>query len=351
MDALPIGEMKELEIALLDLRYAHTRVMQQDQLLSLAVSLEACGQVRPVITAAHYVLVDGYRRVEALKICGRETVMAQVWECGEDQALLRLLCVRRRWDAVEEAAIIRELIHAHGLTQVQVARRLCKDPSWVDRRLSLLDSLPDDVLDSVKSGRVSSWAASRVLAPLARANADHAAAINGWMKREQVSTRDLATFFEHYKKSGQGVRERMVGAPSLFMKTLGAQRREKEAREIREGPEGKWISELGSAARILKRLARSWETVLHCDRGSAILATLDDMDALVGDLRQRIRSSADDHTGDDRGCSGSERKGNEDPPDQRDPEDIEKHGQTGPAGGGSNAVPAGSDRRPRRASP
>jgi ParB/RepB/Spo0J family partition protein len=331
MDALPIAEVKELEIALLDLRYSHTRVIKQDRLLSLAVSLDACGQMRPVITVAHYVLVDGYRRVEALKICGRDTVLAQVWDCGEDQALLRLLCVQRRWDAVEEAAIIRELISGHGLTQAQVARMLCKDPSWVVRRLSLLDSLPDEILDSVKTGRVSSWAASRVLAPLARANAEHAAVINGWIKREQVSTRDLTAFFDHYKKSGQRVRERMVGAPSLFIRTLGAQQQTREAREIREGPEGKWISELGSAARILKRLARSWETVLQSDQRRAILATLAEMGAFIGDLNHKVRSSGDDHAGDGRGCPGSGAKGNGNPPDQRGPEDIEKYGETGAA--------------------
>ena len=332
MDAFPKASVKEIEIALLDLRYSHTRVINQDRLLSLAVSLDTCGQVRPVITAAQYVLVDGYRRVEALKICGKETVMAQVWDCGEDQALLRLLCVQRRWDAVEEGAIIRELIRAHGLTQVQVARKLCKDPSWVARRLSLLDSLPDEILDSVKSGRVSSWAASRVLAPLARANTDHATTINGWIKQEQVSTRDLTTFFDHYKKSGQKVRERMVGAPSLFMRTLAAQRQTKEAREIREGPEGKWISELGSAARILKRLAGSFETVLQSDQRSAILATLGEMGALIGDLNHKIRNSADDHAGDDRGCPSPGAKGDGNPSDQHGIEDIEKHGQTGAAG-------------------
>ena len=331
MDAFPIAEVKELEIAQLDLRYFHTRVMQQDRLLSLAVSLDVCGQMRPVITAAHYVLVDGYRRVEALKICGKDTVMAQVWDCREDQALLQLLCVQRRWDAVEEAAIIRELIRRHELSQAQVARMLCKDPSWVDRRLSLLDSLPDEILDSVKSGRVSSWAASRVLAPLARANPDHATAINGWLVREQVSTRDLTAFFNHYKKSGHKVRERMAGAPSLFIKTLGAQKQAKKAREIREGPEGKWINELESAARILGKLTGSRQIVVHCDQRSAILATLAGMGALIEDLNHKIRSIADDHAGDDPGCSDFGAKGNGNPPDQHESEDIEKHGQAGAA--------------------
>ena len=258
--------------------------------------------------------------------------MAEVWECGEEQALLRILGVQRKWDAVEEAAIIRELVSGCGLTQAQVAHKLCKDPSWVARRLSLLDSLPDEILDSVKSGRVSSWAASRVLAPLARANRDHAAAINGWIIREQVSTRDLTAFFNHYTKSSQRVRERMIGAPSLFIRTLDAQKQAKEAREIRDGPEGKWLSDLGSAAGILKRLARSWEAVFYCDQRSAILQTLDVMGALIRDLNQNIRSTKDDHSRDDRGCASSGTKGNGNPPDSRSPEDIEKHGETSAAG-------------------
>lgn len=332
MDSFPNASVKELEIALLDLRYAHTRIVQQDQLLCLAVSLDACGQVRPVVVAAHCVLIDGYKRVEALKRCGKETVVAEVWDCGEEQALLRILCTQRRWDAVEEAAIIRELLRGCGLTQAQVAHKLCKDPSWVTRRLGLLDSLPDEVLDSVKSGRVSSWAASRVLAPLARANVDHASAINDWIVREHVSTRDLGIFFDHYKKSGQRVRERMVGAPSLFMKTVEAQRRRKEAEEIRDGPEGKWIRELDSAAGILKRLTKSWETVMHCHRCSSILPTLNEMGILIADLNHRIRSTGDDHTGDHRGGPDPGAKGNGNPSDQRNSEDIEKYRQTGAPG-------------------
>ena len=333
MDTFPIAKVKEVEIAMLDLRYAHTRVMHQDRLLSLAVSLDACGQKRPVVIAAPCVLVDGYRRVEALKICGRDTVMAEVWDCGEDQALLRLLCVRRRWDAVEEAAIIRELVCGHGLAQAQVARMLCKDPSWVDRRLSLLESLPEEVLDSVRSGRVSSWAASRVLAPLARANADHASAINGWLVRESASTRDLTTFFDHYKKSGQRVRERMASDPSLFIKALGEQRCTRQAREIRDGPEGKWISDLGCAAGIIKRLSKSWQTILYCDQLSSILATLGEMGSLIGDLNHNIGSIGDDQAGDGRCCAVPGANGNGNPPDRRDPEDIEKHGETGAAWG------------------
>jgi ParB family transcriptional regulator, chromosome partitioning protein len=46
--------------------------------------------------------------------------------------------------------------------------------SWGSRRLQLLSGLTDIALAAVCDGRLSSWAASRVVAPLARANSDHA---------------------------------------------------------------------------------------------------------------------------------------------------------------------------------
>ena len=38
-------------------------------------------------------LIDGYRRVAALKLCKRDTVLAEHWSCKEDQALRRVLCL------------------------------------------------------------------------------------------------------------------------------------------------------------------------------------------------------------------------------------------------------------------
>jgi hypothetical protein len=37
------------------------------------------------------VLMDGYLRVEALRRCGKDTVLADIWSCKEDEALARVL--------------------------------------------------------------------------------------------------------------------------------------------------------------------------------------------------------------------------------------------------------------------
>ena len=43
----------------------------------------------------------------------------------------------------------------------------------VSRRLDLVCGLPDPLLQAVREGTFSPWAATRILAPLARANSDH----------------------------------------------------------------------------------------------------------------------------------------------------------------------------------
>ena len=73
--------------------------------------------------------------------------------------------------------MLRELIEHHGLSQREAAQQCARDVSWVQRRLVLLGALPQDLVQAVRSGRISSWAAGRILAPLARANSEHASGL------------------------------------------------------------------------------------------------------------------------------------------------------------------------------
>ena len=57
------------------------------------------------------VLIDGYLRVEAVRRCGKDTVLADIWPCKEDEAIVRVLSrsQERPWEAVEQGALIAEL--------------------------------------------------------------------------------------------------------------------------------------------------------------------------------------------------------------------------------------------------
>jgi ParB family chromosome partitioning protein len=261
--------IESLEISQLDLRYAHTRIRRPEALVPLMRSLEKWGQLRPVSVVRSdppcHILVDGYLRVEALRRCGKDIVLAEVWLCGEMEALLQVLMreQERRWEALEEASLIRELHDRHELSQESIARLLGKDKSWVCRRLSLLSALPDETLAAVRSGHLSPWAAGRVLAPLARANPEHATALTRTLSQEHLSTRELEELFRHYQKANRKQRERMVLGPVLFLKALRAREEETRAHSLRNGPEGKWLMDMKVAGRILVRLAKALPSVIY----------------------------------------------------------------------------------------
>jgi len=264
-----LNPIESLEIGQLDLRYAHTRIRRPEALLSLMRSLEQWGQIRPVSVVVSeppcHVLVDGYLRVEALRRCGKDMVLAEVWLCAEMEALLQVLMreQERRWDALEEASLIRELHERHELSQDTIARLLGKDKSWVCRRLSLLSALPDEILDTVRSGHLSPWAAGRVLAPLARANPEHAKALCRTLCQEHLCTRDLEELFRHYQQAHRKQREKIVLDPVLFLKALRAKEEDSRTCSLKEGPEGKWLRDMKMAGHILVRLTKTLPSVIY----------------------------------------------------------------------------------------
>ena len=130
----------ESDLHRLDLRFASLRLRQPRLVDRLVRSIEQNGQLVPVVAVAEpvdrWVLIDGYLRIEALRRLGRDTARVEVWDCPLAQALLiGLVRVQgRTWEAIEEGAVIRELITRFDLPQREVARQIGRDVSWVNRR-------------------------------------------------------------------------------------------------------------------------------------------------------------------------------------------------------------------------
>jgi len=59
------------------------------------------------------ILIDGYRRVAALRRLGRDTARVEWWPCSLAEALLGVLArsQSRPFAAIEEALLLRELVH------------------------------------------------------------------------------------------------------------------------------------------------------------------------------------------------------------------------------------------------
>ena len=158
----------EVDLHQLDLRFAASRLVDPQAVARIAQSIERCGQIVPCIVVAPPggvgagseppVLIDGYRRVAALRRLGRDTASVEQWTCGLAEAVLGVLARAqdRSFASIEEALLLRELMQGQGLSQHDLARRCGRDASWVSRRLQLLSGLPDAALAAVRTGKLSS---------------------------------------------------------------------------------------------------------------------------------------------------------------------------------------------------
>jgi len=141
----PASQALEVDLHRLDLRFAEARLIEPRAVDALARSIEESGQLIACIAVPEegsnrLVLIDGYRRILALRRLGRDTAFVESWGCDLAQALLRVLARAnaRPFAALEEALLLRELVHGQGLSEREVARRSGRDVSWVSRRLELV---------------------------------------------------------------------------------------------------------------------------------------------------------------------------------------------------------------------
>jgi ParB family chromosome partitioning protein len=259
---------QEIDVSSLALRYAHTRIARPKALNMIINSMDRYGQITPAIVAQEgdlIILIDGYLRVEALKRLGRDTIIAEICHEGELKALFRLLSRsgERQWEAVEQAWIILDIKTRFEHSLSQVARSIGHDLSWVSRRVSLIEGLSEDILKAVCQGHVSTWAATRVLVPLARANPSHAEKLTAHLLDTPMSSRDLSAFLKHYESSNKQTRDRMISDPDLFVKAHKSRDDKNLAVALGQGPEGQWIKDFRIVASMLRRLAKIADTVIY----------------------------------------------------------------------------------------
>lgn len=261
-----------LELHQLLTQFASLRVQEPRSLQKLTRSIERQGQLMPVVAVpadeeeVRWVLIDGYRRLEALRHLGKDLIWVDAWDRSVDEALL--LCIargpERSWQAIEEAALIFELSRRHSLREI--AASIERDVSWVSRRLSLFQALPGDLLQAVRQGKISLWAASRILAPLARANTVHARILLAQIEKHPLSTRELKRLYAHYRQANYVQRERMVQAPMLFFQALETHEETAQAKRLADGPEGAWCKDLTVVGQILKRLLGQLPTLFASEQ-------------------------------------------------------------------------------------
>jgi ParB family chromosome partitioning protein len=334
------GAAVEVDLHRLDRRFESARIVDPSSIRKLALSVQADGQREAILVVEsgdRLVLVDGYRRVQALGQLGRDRALARFAEGSLNDAVLRVIREHqaRPLQPIEEAWLLASLID-EGRSQQAIATALGKDKSWVSRRLALVKELPEPVADAVRSGEVSSWAANRVLLPLARANQADAEALLAAIRQEPLSTRALSTWFEHYQRANGVQRERMLEQPHLFLKALDEKQDKSRDKQLGEGPEGQWLADVQALQGLIKRLLRNLPKVFEPtptpSRTQQLRAAFGQAARSFEKLRHRVENR---HAIPREETSPARAPSPGHPParNQPAPENIAQHGAPGTAGG------------------
>ncbi len=247
----------EVELHQLTLRYEHLRKRHPLQERALLTSLAEIGQQLPVVVvgeADEFVLIDGYKRVRALKRLARDTVGATRWQVGEVDALLleRGLRVGGE-DAFDQAWLLAELQERFGCSMDELARRFAHSKSWVSRRLALLKVLPAAIQDQVHAGAVSAHTAMKYLVPLARANAPAAQQLAVALGRLAPTTREVGALYSGWQSGTQRTRELILNSPQIYLQAQAAQT------PARPSATQRFLQDLGALGGIARRAHRALE--------------------------------------------------------------------------------------------
>lgn len=122
--------------------------------------------VRPIAGGEGYQLVAGERRWRASRMAGLSEVPVVIKDLGDEQVVAIALIEnlqREDLNPVEEAEGYRTLMTNFSLTQDEVSQKVGKSRPVIANALRLL-SLPDEVLEMVKSGQLSQGHARTLLA-------------------------------------------------------------------------------------------------------------------------------------------------------------------------------------------
>jgi ParB/RepB/Spo0J family partition protein len=124
--------------------WAIRTVMDEAELKELKDSIEARGQIEPIIVRlssdGHYELISGYRRLQALKMLNAKEVEAKVVECTDEEAIA--LSIEENEKRAEEHPfdVARKVAYMHdvlGMSDEKIANKLGKGKSWVSMMLKI----------------------------------------------------------------------------------------------------------------------------------------------------------------------------------------------------------------------
>jgi ParB family transcriptional regulator, chromosome partitioning protein len=256
----------ELEFHQLDLRYEHLRVRRPDKERRLLSSLAESGQQVPIVVVAvidqpnRFLVVDGFKRIRALRRLKQDTLQATVWDMTETEALLlhRSMRTAEAETALEQGWLLVELYRGFGLSFEDLARRFNRSTSWVSRRLALVEELPASVQEKVRRGQIGATAAMKYLVPMARAKGEDCERLAEAIVHYKFSSQEVGQLYAAWRDGPLPLRLRALDDPKLFLRAC-REMQETDPPEVR--PAEGLFRDLELVSAVARRASRQWRQV------------------------------------------------------------------------------------------
>jgi hypothetical protein len=132
-----------------------------------------------------------------------------------------------------------------------LARRFDRSVSWVSRRLTLVEVLPESIQQQVREGRIPAQVALKFLVPVARQSLEDCQRIAAIFAQHHCDTREAGQLHAAWRKGSPAIRKRILDDPELFFK---AQRQAQEKAPAGAGAE--LLCDLEMVVAIVNRAQR-----------------------------------------------------------------------------------------------
>ena len=264
-------KIEEVNLEELDLRYEKLRAKQPGAERKLMAWLGEAGQQSPVIVVRSrengaYVVIDGHKRVRALKKLKADVVKAAIWEMREEEALAVNYRESRTGGGtvIEEGWLVAELHKVWRWNLARIGEKLVKSVSWVSRRLTLAEEMPEYLRKAVSEGRIGAHAAMYSLTALTRVNWEESKFLVERICEAALTSREIKEICQSYGKANVLVRSRIVRDPVVFLRAQSAARQGAQDPELSEG-ENRCAKNLMLIGNVCSGLARSLPQVCSGD--------------------------------------------------------------------------------------
>jgi hypothetical protein len=151
--------IETVEVNHIDTRYERLRLKDRGQELLLQSSIMEHGILDPLyvvgLSDSAHVLLDGFKRYRCAVKLSIPSVPVATLEGDMVVGILKFLrlSLGKRLTSLEEAGLVDELSHVHGLSAVEIARRLERSLTWVSLRLGLIREMSNEVREKIFSGQ------------------------------------------------------------------------------------------------------------------------------------------------------------------------------------------------------